>query len=490
MSHIGIGAPHEALSSWDSGSGVRPRWLHKTGQSAVYLYDYLQRTSNVSDAIALLLAENSGPLRIIFPARDDLVLTRMVGDGLGGDGLRSDLTFEGHHTVLNLEQVAAYAFWFPHGTSRVCWKGIHFYREDPPPFHIAIAAYSSLDWLIEDCVFEAQGIVPDGDLLRGGPALIGATGAVVTKCKFIHAQCGFAGYGYSSRGCRFISNRGIDVSDFLVSNVTGVGHSIRDFICSHNSIEGMMSSGGIYVGSDGLPDSADVSDVIISNNTINGLSPSVVAGGGRRAILFRAGATAERIIIDGNIVMQEGDQEPGCYGITATPSVNTTLFRDLRITNNICGRMGNDGTKSVLGIDVNGASESVIRNNTVRGNRGMQVVDPVDVDIDDNEVYGALGWAISVTAATRHSSFRARRNKGHAVPDFRDGLGMFAPAGFNIAARIEGNRFTAVNGASIQFFRDSTETCTVSHLLDNEVPQAVLGAGLTVAFARDNAGYP
>lgn len=457
--------------------GKRGWWVTAVGVVAsaaeVYLEPYLRRTGDrLADAIKLCLSENSRrPLRVVFPSRA-LTLERDIGPA---DGLGDDLQFVGYGTTINVAPAcSAQSISFPQGAARVLWDGIAIQREDPPSFNIAITCYEAEDWLIDRCKFRAYGTQPPGDLLRGGPALIGAVRCAVNDCDFDHAQCGFSGLGYGTTGCAFLFNRGKDVSDGLFSAVTGGGFDVENLLVWGNDIDGLAGSFGIYVGDDGTNDSGAVRNVLIGATRVTGL-PTVNTGGPKVAVLVRSGSTMSNVACVLSTIEVEDDPTLSVIGISFQKASHTTTIENCRIDDNIVGSLGSSGAKGIEAYSFDGGSVS---RNFTRDNRGIELFNCVATQVDDNEVVDATSDAIRVAATSRTTTVKMRRNAVRSVSAFKRGL-EFDANGFNITAELGQNTTSSATGQSIGFTRAAAETLTL-WMLGDVVPDGITTTGVTL----------
>lgn len=453
-------------------------WITAVGITAsaaeVYLEPYLRRTGDrLADAIKLCLSENSRrPLRVIFPSRA-LTLERDMGPA---DGLADDLQFVGYGTTINVgASCGSQAISFTQGSARVVWEGIAIEREDPPTFNIAITCYDAEEWLIARCKFRAYGAAPPGDILRGGPALIGAQRTTVHSCDFDHAQCGFSGLGYGTDGCAFLFNRGKDVSDGLFSAVTGAGLNVENLLVWGNDIDGLAGGFGIYVGDDGTNDAGAVRNVLIGATRVTGL-PTVNTGGPKACILVRSGSTMSNVVAVFNQIELDDDPTLSCYGIAFQRASHTTAIENCRIDDNVIGALGSSGA---WGIEAYSFDRGSVSRNITRDNRGLQIFNCNGTRIDDNEVADSTSDGVRVVASTRTTSCFFRCNIVNTTAAFKRALEFDASGGFNITARLGMNYLASSTGLSVGFTRAAAETLTL-YVAADEVPNALSTTGVTL----------
>lgn len=493
------GLPGEVITTWYDGTRNVARWLSGTGDAGVHLYDYLQRTSNVANAIALALTENPTARALLLPARD-LTLDRTVGDFAGGDGLRSQLAFIGVPGATKFVRSGVFTPFFamPTNSENVLWQGVGFELDNPTSFSISIQAYNPSNWIVDKCAFRCT----TASSFNGGNAalaMLGATNTRVTNSSFLRSQCGFGGLGYGARSCIFMGNVGDFVDDFLVSCVCGpplATHlEIKDICIAGNTLRGISGSGGIFVGSDGGSDPADVVQGIniLGNTFVGGIEGPELAGA-RIYIDFVAGLATQNINIKDNIIADDTNSVVSQIGILLASAAGATQFRDVNISGNNVGSLGVNGVQGIY-IDPAFVDGIQVKNNILRGNRGILANNCRSrSQIQGNQVFGATASALIVGANGQNiSGMEIYDNYLESTTAFQNALRLQGfTVGQTIAARIYRNvlRATLANGPS---YTPNGGTGNF-RFVDNELVAGSGGADAAfqtaVTFARDNENYP
>lgn len=498
---IAPGVNGDSLQTWNNGTANVVRWLNGTGDTGVSLYNYLQRTSNVADAIGLALTENPTTPALICPGRT-LPLTRRVGDFLGGDGLRGNLAIIGVPGVTKFTRSGGANFTpmfaFPQDTSNVLLYGVGAEIDNPNFSSLSFQAYNTSNWIVDKCYF---GCTTPG--FGGGAALglFGTNNARVTNSRFLRSQAGFAGLGYGARNAIFALNVGDSVSDFLASAVCGpplVTHlDIDNVSFVNNEIRGLSQSGGFFAGSDGGATPANLTRRIrITGNQIGGNIEGPVLTGPRLLITFVAGLQGEDIKIEGNQL--EIDNVPvgdAAYGIFVSGPPGMTRFQDLSVKANRVGALGENGGVQGVYIDAPFVEGLELCGNKLRDNRGMLVTNPINRSlIQSNEVFNAQATALAIRASGQNiAGLRIFDNFLESTVLFENALRLQGlTPGQTIAARIYRNTLRATLGNGPNYIPNGGSGSF--RFVDNEL---VLGSGgastdfvNAVVFARDNENYP
>lgn len=491
----------DSLQTWYNGTENVVRWLNGTGDTGVNLYNYLQRTSNVADAIGLALTENPTTPALLCPGRT-LPLTRRVGDFNGGDGLRGNLAIIGVPGVTKFTRTGGANFTpmfaFPQSTANVMLYGLGFEIDNPNFASLAVQAYDVRNWIVDKCYF---GCVTPG---FGGGAALGMFGSLntrVTNSYLLRSQVGFAGLGYGARNAIFSGNVGDSVADFMASAVCGpplVTHlDIDNVQFVGNVVRGFSQSGGFFAGSDGGATAANLTRrVRIAGNQLGGNIEGPVLGSPRLLITFVAGLESEDCEIDDNQIRIDnvpvGD---AAYGVFVSGPPGLTRFQDMRVRGNRVGALGENGGAQGIYVDAPFVESLKLEGNTLRGNRGMFVTNPITrALIQSNEVYDAKATALNILANGRNlSGLRVYDNYLESTTIFENALRFTGvTVGQTISARIYRNTFRATLGNGPNYIPNGGSGSF--RVVDNEIVAGSGGAATdfvnATVFARDNENYP
>lgn len=433
------------------------------GPSVVYLWPYLvANDDNLADAISEALEDHpTGKICLEFPP-GDYDLDRQVGDFLGSDGLRGNITFSCAgicHITRPVGAVFEAMFAFPSGTENVTWRNIYFHLADTAVVGCkAIQSYNNTNWRVEGCGFVCDDVPTNqGNGIALG--LFGCYSTIVTDCYFKRGQCGFAGLGYGCNGVIFDANVCEDVHDFAVSAVTGPPEEtpleIKNVVISDNTIRGVNGTGAIFVGSDGGSSPADVvSGIEITGNTIVG---AVEEGhiGVRTLIVVCSGIETFGVDVSNNTINDDDASAQTQYGIYVSTCTGGTSFSGLTVNNNRIGSLGAGGGVNGIYIDTTILDNSQICHNTLDGNRGIFVANARNTKISDNSVFNASSHAIHVRASTRNvSGLDVSRNYAYATGAFSNGILFEVDGAWTLQAWLDDNKMSSASASALSFVPD------------------------------------